>query len=269
MLFTLFGDYIYPEGGEIWLGSLVAVGRALGMSETAVRSAVARLARERWIVARRRGRRSYYRLSPAGRALIEEGTRRIYHADGRAWNGSWCLLSYSIPESKRALRDRMRKQLAWLGFGQLASGTYVAPRDVSAQVRRLAERLGAGGFAKTFIARRAGGTSDGHIVRQCWDLARIERAYGRFLRHYAPLFARDRGRRVNRRLGDADAFVVRFALTHDFRRFPFIDPDLPRRLLPASWAGTRARALFDAYHDLLTEGALRFFSACAAASSSV
>jgi phenylacetic acid degradation operon negative regulatory protein len=264
MLFTLFGDYVYPEGGDIWLGSLVAIGAALGMSEVAVRSAVARLARERWIVARRSGQRSYYRLSPSGRALIQEGTQRIYRADDRPWDGNWCLLTYSIPESRRSLRDRMRKQLAWLGFGPLGSGTYVAPRDVSDQVRRLAEELGADGFAKTFIARGAGGTSDKHIVGQAWKLERIARAYERFIKLYAPLYLRDRKRRV---LDDKAAFIVRFALTHDFRRFPFIDPDLPRTLLPKGWAGARARALFENYHAMLTDGALRFFEASTSASS--
>ncbi|HEV2037061.1 MAG TPA: PaaX family transcriptional regulator C-terminal domain-containing protein, partial [Candidatus Eremiobacteraceae bacterium] len=247
---------------------LVAIGAALGMSEVAVRSAVARLAREHWIVARRNGQRSYYRLSQSGRALIKEGTQRIYHADGRAWSGQWCLLSYSVPESKRALRDRMRKQLAWLGFGPLGSGTYLAARDASADVRRLAERLGAGNFAKTFLARSAGSTSDDQIVRQCWDLARIGQAYERFIRHYAPLYRRDQQRKRRRRLADADAFIVRFALTHDFRRFPFIDPDLPRRLLPKNWAGARARKLFEGYHAMLTDGALRFFAASSASSSS-
>ena len=268
MLFTLFGDYVYPQRSDIWLGSLVIIGAALGMSEVAVRSAVARLARERWITARRSGQRSYYRLSTAGRALIEEGTQRIYRADGRAWDGQWCLLTYSIPESRRSLRDRMRKQLAWLGFGPLGAGTYVAPRDVSAQVRLLAERLGADGFAKTFIARGAGATSDRNIVEQSWDLPRIARAYDRFIKLYGPLYMRDKQRKARRILSDRDAFIMRFTLTHDFRRFPFIDPDLPRVLLPREWAGTRARTLFEAYHAMLTDGAMRFFEAVSSASTS-
>ena len=267
MLFTLFGDYVYPEGGEVWLGALVSVGRELGLSEVAVRSAVARLARERWITARRRVHRSYYRLSPAGRSLIEEGTRRIYRGDGRAWDGTWCLLSYSIPESKRSLRDRMRKQLAWLGFGQLASGTYVAPRNLSDEVHRLAQRLGTHEFARTFLARGAGATNDVRIVQQCWDLPRIARSYVQFMRHYEPLFARDRARKARGRLSDDDAFRMRLALTHDFRRFPFVDPDLPATLLPRGWIGARARSLFERYHDLLTEGALRFFSSRSASTS--
>jgi len=268
MLFTLFGDYVYPQRGDIWLGSLVIIGSALGMSEVAVRSAVARLARELWVVARRSGQRSFYRLSPAGRALIEEGTQRIYRADGRGWDGNWCLLTYSIPESRRLVRDRMRKQLAWLGFGPLGSGTYVAPRDVSVQVRRLAERLGADGFAKTFIARGAGATSDKQIVAQSWDLSRIAHAYERFITLYGPLYTRDKKRKSRRELDDRDAFILRFVITHDFRRFPFIDPDLPRTLLPKRWAGARARSLFETYHAMLTDGAMRFFDAVCAASSS-
>jgi phenylacetic acid degradation operon negative regulatory protein len=161
----------------------------------------------------------------------------------------------------------MRKQLAWLGFGQLASGTYLAPRDLTSHVRQLAERLGAGAFAKTFIAHGSGLTDDAHIVRQCWDMPRIARAYARFVRHYAPLYARDLHRYTQSKLDDADAFRMRFALTHDFRRFPFLDPDLPKQLLPPAWPGTRARKLFEEYHALLTDGALRFFSACAAGSS--
>lgn len=268
MLFTLFGDYVYPEGGEIGLFGLVQAGLALGMSETAIRSAVARLAREGWLRATRRGRSSFYRLSRAGRALIEEGTRRIYRADGQAWDGSWCLLTYSIPERQRTLRDQMRNQLAWLGFGQLSSGVYLAARERGDEVRKLAERMGAAHFARTFLARSIGATSDARLVEECWDLRAIARAYERFLRAYAPRLARDEPRKRRGEFDDRQAFVARFVLTHDFRRFPFIDPDLPESLLPKDWPGTRARQLFARYHNMLTEGALRFFSACMRSSTS-
>lgn len=267
MLFTLYGDYVYPGGGDIWLGSLVQIGAALGMSEVAVRSAVARLARERWIVARKNGNRSYYGLSATGRALIEEGTRRIYRTNGRRWDGNWCLLTYSIPESKRALRDRMRKRLAYLGFGAMGGGVYVAARDASADVHRLAHSLGAGDFARTFLAQRAGLTTNDQIVRECWELPRIAATYERFIRHYSPLLERDRANKKAGTLAPAQAFVMRFALTHDFRRFPFIDPDLPDSLLPKDWAGARGRRLFESYHAMLTGDALRFFATSTAAGS--
>src|ERR1017187_7083992 len=78
MLFTLYGDYAYPRGVDLWLGSLVLLGARLGISEGAVRSAGARLARDGWVAARRQGNRSFYALTQRGRSLIQAGTRRIY-----------------------------------------------------------------------------------------------------------------------------------------------------------------------------------------------
>lgn len=260
MLFTLYGDYAHPQGTDLWLGDMVRLAAALGISEVAVRSAVARLAREGWIHARRAGNRSYYGLSETGRALIEEGTRRIYVRRG-AWNGEWTLLTYSIPESKRAHRDRLRKRLAWFGFGPLGGGTYVSPRDVAADVQTVLAEHGVHRFSSVFSARLSG--RDEKLAAQCWDLPSIAARYERFMAHYEPMYRRDARRRRERNLADEEAFVTRFALTHDFRHFPFIDPDLPAALLPSRWAGTRARDLFDRYHGLLRDGALRYYAALA------
>jgi len=262
MLFTLYGDYAYPQGADLWLGSLVELAGALGVSEVAVRSAVARLAREGWLEARRAGNRSYYGLAMAGRRLIEEGTRRIYVPRG-AWSGRWCLLTYSIPESKRAHRDRIRKRLAWLGFGSIGGGTYVSPRDVASEAQALAAEHGVGEFARVFSAALVAPQQNATLAAQCWDLPGIAARYRAFIEHYSPLFSRDRRRHRDGSLPDRDAFAVRFALTHDFRRFPFIDPDLPTSLLPKNWTGARARDLFRRYHDLLERGAVRFFSSVA------
>jgi len=259
MLFTLFGDYAYPSGRDIRLAALVTIGKALGVSEVAVRSAVARLAREGWIAARRTSNRSHYGLSDAGRRLIDEGTQRIYRPWRGAWSGEWCVLNYSIPETRRSERDRIRKQLAWLGFGAMGGGAYVSPRDVSAQAERLLQAHRLHRFARVFRGRLTGPGTDADLASQCWDLRAIARRYEAFVRHYEPIHRRDTRLCRLGSLCDGDAFVTRFALTHDFRRFPFIDPDLPHHVLPRNWAGARARSLFEKHHTLLTTLALRFF----------
>jgi len=263
MLFTLYGDYAYPRGVDLWLGSLVALGARFGISEMAVRSAVARLARDGWLAARREGNRSYYALTRRGRDLIEEGTRRIYQPRRGTWNGMWCLLTYAIPETKRAHRDRLRKQLAWLGFGALGGGTYISPRDVRSQTAALVAEHGVTRFTRIFTAQFEGPVAVGDLVRRCWQLESIARHYDAFVKHYQRLYVRDAALRRKRALSDDDAFVHRFALTHDFRRFPFIDPNLPAELLPRNWSGARARELFANYHALLTDGALSFFKSTA------
>ena len=263
MLFTLYGDYAYPERRDVPLRGLVEAGEALGISEVAVRSAVARLSREGWLLARRSGALARYGLSDAGRRLIEEGTRRIYRPRAGAWNGRWCLLTYSIPETRRSERDRIRKQLAWLGFGGMGGGAYVSPRDAGTEALALLERHGVHGFARVFSGALEGPGDDADLVAQCWDLGSIADRYQAFVEHYSPVWRRDAAANARSSLADRAAFVTRFTLTHDFRRFPFIDPDLPSSLLPPRWPGRRARQLFASLNTLLRRGAFRFFDSIA------
>jgi phenylacetic acid degradation operon negative regulatory protein len=47
-------------------------------------------------------------------------------------------------------------------------------------------------------------------------------------------------------------------LVHEYRSSPYVDPNLPRELLPDDWLGERATHLFQQYHNLLVEKAEAF-----------
>ncbi len=52
-----------------------------------------------------------------------------------------------------------------------------------------------------------------------------------------------------RRAASADeAFAAQVELVQEWRRFPFLDPDLPRELLDHDWPGPRAAAIFHDRH---------------------
>jgi phenylacetic acid degradation operon negative regulatory protein len=48
-------------------------------------------------------------------------------------------------------------------------------------------------------------------------------------------------------------------LVHAWRKFPFLDPDLPLELLPARWPRRRAHGLFAARHAAWSPAARTFF----------
>ncbi|MFQ5409125.1 MAG: phenylacetic acid degradation operon negative regulatory protein PaaX, partial [Anaerolineales bacterium] len=60
LIFTLFGDYLAARGDDIWIGSLIEILGALGVSEQAVRSTVSRMARKGWLSSTKCGRNSFY-----------------------------------------------------------------------------------------------------------------------------------------------------------------------------------------------------------------
>lgn len=262
MLFDLYGDFAVEgqRSAQVRLSALVQLAETLGVNEPAVRSAAVRLAHEGWLQAERQGRESIYQLSPRGRRLVEEGRARIFRPLGAAWDGTWCIVVSAVPEAHRDVRDRLRKELAFLGFGSPSHGVFVAPRDYRAEVQRLVRDLGAEEWVQLYRAEAAWPGEPAELVRRAWsDLAERNRQYSAFLDEFAPRFALDRVRAEGDRLPADEAFRTRFHLASGFRHRLFGDPDLPTELLPARWSGLAANRLFLEYHELLGPAALAYF----------
>jgi phenylacetic acid degradation operon negative regulatory protein len=257
-IFTLFGDVVEREGSDhsLALGSLVQLMGTFGVSEAAVRQAVSRLARQGWLVAARRGNRAFYAVTERGRRRIEELNPRIY-GPVIEWDGRWRMLTYTVEESRRERRDRLRKELAVLGWAPLSASVWISPSDSLPAARSAAESAGASDAVHLFLGEYRGPLGDRELVARCWDLAEIAQAYHEFIDRYAAQLERERD---TRGLSDEEAFVDRLWLVHDYRRFAYIDPGLPSELVPAHWPGTTAAAIFREYYELLKMKSLRYLS---------
>jgi phenylacetic acid degradation operon negative regulatory protein len=228
------------------VGSLIALLAPIGVTAENVRTALSRMTRRGWLRARRRGQHAYYRLTPAGRALLEAGRQRIYHPPRLArWDGRWSIVTVSIPERRRGVRDRLRTRLHWLGCGMMGNGVWISPHDVRHAVGELTEQFRGGARVDVFRGPHLGPGDAATLVRRCWDLDAIAARYDAFVRRWRPESCR-----VPR-----DCFARRFALVHEYRAFPSIDPYLPRELLPTDWAGDRAARVFERCQALLADAA--------------
>ena len=258
LLFTLYGDYVHPLGQrEVRVGALVRLAADLGVSGNALRSALSRMSREGWLEAVREGGRPRYRLSERGRQVIEEGTRRIYGRHRSRWDGQWLLVFYSVPERRRGQRDRLRQGLSFLGFGSLGNGLFLSPHDLRDDVQHLVARSRAERSVTVYRGTLEWPVEPHELVARAWDLAQVEGRYASFL---------ERTRSAMAEAGDPDdkeAFRRRFLLTHEFRRFPFSDPDLPDSLLPEGWVGSAARHAFLDYNRRLRQRAERYYRSIA------
>src|SRR3990172_1379584 len=119
MLFTLYGDYVLQRGGRVWAGTLIKVFAEFGLSEQAVRSALSRMSQKGWLKLKRVGNKSYYSMTKESERLFAQGTPRIMERVSNHWDGEWRILTYSIPEERRDIRQKLRKELSVLGFGSL------------------------------------------------------------------------------------------------------------------------------------------------------
>ena len=258
MLFTLYGDYVHPlSHEEARVGALVRLAAELGVTGNALRSALSRMTREGWLAARRMGGTPLYRLSARGRELIEQGIRRIYGRHRAAWDGRWLLVSYSLPEPRRGQRDRLRQGLSFLGFGSLGNGLFISPHDLRAQVDELIRRYRVEREVTVHRGTLERPADPAQVVARAWDLEKVADLYVEFLERTGRAVA------AADALDDREAFRRRFLLTHEFRRFPFSDPDLPDALLPTGWVGSTAKETFLAYNRKLRRRAERFYCSIA------
>ena len=245
LLFTVLGEFVLPGGGSAWTSTFIDVLARLGVEEKAARQALMRTASKGWLRSSRAGRRTRWALTPDAERLLTEGAERIYTFAGcaRSWDGRWLLVLTRIPETDRAARHRLRTRLSWTGFGSPAPGVWL-----SAHTERLAEAEHALRQASVleeapiFVVQHRAGADMAEMVRRAWDLEAIEVSYREFLAGYG-----------TRDAGDPLAFQV--DLVHAWRRFPWLDPTLPREFLPADWSGEQAARLFRRQHERLAVGA--------------
>jgi phenylacetic acid degradation operon negative regulatory protein len=259
MVFTLYGDYIRYRGGEIWTGSLIKLLRHLGMSEQAVRSVLSRMWKKGWLKRRRVGRKSYYSLTKKSQELLAVGAQRIFEPETGNWSGDWYVVAYNVPESKRQQRNKLRRQLTWMGCGAFNTAIWVSPWDVTESVAEVSRRLGIDEHVQVFRSQHVGFASAKQLASWCWDLKRINSQYAAFVEKYEPMLARDKARLADwNQVDPAVCFSTRFMLLHEYREFPFVDPHLPPELLPSDWLSPAAVELFKEYYALLTAKANQF-----------
>lgn len=249
-LFDVYGDHLRSRGSQAPVAAVVRILDPVGIAAPAVRTAISRMVAQGWLEpVQLRGGRGYRTTARANRRLDEAGDR-VYRRHVPSWDGRWHL-AFVTPPATRAGRNRLRADLTFLGYAELADGVWVSPLPRS-ELAAVLERAGA-------RARTARAEHFDVEPTDAWDLDALRSAYDGWLA--------SAGRLVDAQLAahdDADeaAFAARFHLVHEWRKFLFADPGLPEVLLPDDWPGREAAGLFAAQVQRLKPGADRFVTRC-------
>jgi phenylacetic acid degradation operon negative regulatory protein len=254
LLMTLLGEYVLPRSEPVWTSTLVDALGLFDIEEKSARQALARTAAEGWLVSERVGRRVRWTLTAPGRRLLTEGADRIY-AFGRdrgEWDGRWLVVILSVPESQRDLRHRVRTRLTWAGFGSPVPGVWLsADTTRQAEVAAIVADLDVGAPVMSFVAEYGQIGDPESMIARAWEMTELETRYEDFIDEFTGL----------RPSVGAATLQAQTRLVHEWRRFPFLDPQVPTRLLPPGWSGAKAADLFHAQHEAWHGGAQAYWSA--------
>ncbi|WP_433755741.1 PaaX family transcriptional regulator [Nocardia sp. CA-135398] len=235
LLLAFFGAFVadQPQRERVHGRVIVDLLESLGISEGTTRVTLNRMVNSGLLDRRRAGRTMTYGLTPHAVDVLAEGGRRVgsaepFHRD----DTEWTLLSYSIPETRRDVRHRLRSQLLWLGFGRIRDGMWIAPGKVD--LTPVLETLQVeNAIAFAFAGSPVDAVSTRDIVAAAWDLDALRARHEKFIETW--------------RLDEpapADALAAHTAMIADWLELLRTDPRLPAKFLPADWPASRSVAVF-------------------------
>jgi phenylacetic acid degradation operon negative regulatory protein len=224
----------------VWQETLVGALVSVGYTQHAARQALSRSVRDGWLETSRHGRRARVTLSERASDLLRTGAGRIYSFGSPwRWDGRWLVLILRVPEEQRAVRHQLRTRLAWAGLGSMGAGVWLTPHVERETELRSAIRGSPAAEATSFVAALGALGRAEDVVAAAWDLGAVRSQYDAFIEDFSAI-----------RVSSAKAcFRMQTLLVHAWRKFPFVDPDLPSELLPAGWPRRRAHELFVGRHD--------------------
>jgi phenylacetic acid degradation operon negative regulatory protein len=258
LIVTVLGDSLAPHGGTFWMGSLIELMAPLGLGERLVRTATFRLTKEGWLSARQVGRKSYYSLTKSSVKSFREAFRRVYTTTDQPWDGEWCLVFLNNSEISAELREQIKEDLFWHGFGTVSANVFAHPSMDIATVRDILK--GHQVHEKAMLMRgRIDGLNDESatisFIRKCWDVDKLAADYTLFLDRFRPLW------RLLHEKTPPDprlCFIIRTTIIHEYRRLTLRDPHLPAELLSPDWAGGNAHLLCRNLYRLVYAGAEKY-----------
>lgn len=249
LLLALMGELVVDRDlGPVPTAELIAVLGELGVAPAATRAALARMARRGLLEPVRDGRAVSYLLTATSERVLRDARGRVFADDPFAPVGSgWTLVTFSVPESRRDVRHRIRAELSWAGFGLLRDGLWIAPGEVD-----VAEVLGdlrdAGDTADdeleltAFRATEVPGFRVDRSIRTAWRVDELRSRHEEF------------GRRWGGHVPDGDpgrALRDVTALVADWLDLLRAVPRLPVEHLSPQWPAARSVATFRRLHAAL------------------
>jgi len=234
LLLSFFGGLVL-DAGLPPLPSMILLDLLadLGVTEAAARATVKRMTQHGLLSRGQVGRSAEYALTPLAEDVLREARERVVSpAPFEHPHGEWTLLSYSVPESRRDLRHRVRARLTWAGFGGLRDGLWIAPGtvDVAAVLGR-SDLADAAELADAFAARPLPGTDVDRLMHRAWDVPAVRSAHTSFIATWS------RPPRVSGSLAQLTL------LGADWLSLLRTDPGLPASHLGPNWPASTSDAV--------------------------
>jgi phenylacetic acid degradation operon negative regulatory protein len=205
----------------------------VGAKENAIRMALTRHVQRGLLSSQRVGREVVYEFTDFGiRTFAGDVSARVRAGNPfESTSAVWTLVTFSVPESRRDVRSRLRIHLGRRGFRALRDGVWVALNSAAAAevTRELDPEVAENIALDVFIATPHFSTGLTEILRRGWDVDELRRRHLDFLERWE-----------GHEVATNDALPVMLLFAADWVDLLGHDPGLPADVLGAGWPAQRS-----------------------------
>lgn len=185
----------------------------------------------------------YYSISKKGQDLLNSILDNL-HKSTLHWDQKWRFVSFSIPESKRSLRDKYRREIEAMGLKMILTGLWITPLDLKDQLEQKAKDLG---IFSNFMLIESSDISTGisqEQLRNLWPFDKSRQEIYDFINDSTNYLAQKQKISF-----ETKKLIFKYAMILENQ------PKLPIELFPSDWPQFRAQLVYRKVRRLLSQKA--------------
>lgn len=155
------------------------------------------------------------------------------------WDGVWRIVSYEIPERKRELRDRLRREMAGWGLGPWHRSFWLTPHPIIEQLNLLIKDKDEQEYVQAFESDHKLGDR-AILIEKVWGKTSLEAKYKALFKRWHEILSlqEEKHKKFSK-------------VVEDYVNILRIDPGLPKELVGEKWIGSEAFTIFKEIKNIL------------------
>ena len=155
------------------------------------------------------------------------------------WDGKWRVISYEIPEKKREIRDRLRREMQGWGLGPWHRSFWLTPHPILPTLKSLTAQKEEEKYIQAFEADHTFGDRE-FLIEKVWGKSALDKSYRELFKKWHEILSS----------GDEKSDKLKKVIG-EYVNLLRQDPGLPTELVGEGWIGFEGWNIFKEIKSIL------------------
>ncbi len=157
------------------------------------------------------------------------------------WDAKWRIVSYEIPEKKREMRDKLRRQVAGWGLGPWHRSFWITTHPVTDELIALVKGKEEEQYIQAFEADYVAGDRE-ILIEKVWKKSALGKRYQDAFKSWHLILSKE-----------ANKLDKLKQITSIYISVLKQDPGMPEELVGKNWSGFEAFSIYKEIYKILTQ----------------